>query len=320
MFDRAAPGSGSAALLKDIDSMEGEPAPVLAAATTTYRGDFTTPERWPIWVPRKGDILVCTPPKCGTTWTQTILAMLLHGGRETPERIPILSPWIDAAFGDADEVARSLERQRGRRVVKTHAPADGFPVWDGVTVVAVYRHPLDIFFSLRKHAANRKGATNHPMRRPLDVALASFLTSKLDVEDFDRDTLATVVRHFRATVLERRVPGLVLLHYTEMIADRRDAVRRLAEGAGIDADESLLDEVVNATSFEMMREGAERYVPEAGKGFWENDAAFFDSGTSEKWRGQLSERELELYAARIGELVPEQRARRWLERGGTSPV
>ena len=115
--------------------MEGEPATVLAAATAAYRGELTTPERWVTWVPRKGDILVCTPPKCGTTWTQTILVMLLHGGRDTPERIHALSPWVDAARGDAEEVARALERQRGRRVVKSHTPADGFPVWDGVTVI-----------------------------------------------------------------------------------------------------------------------------------------------------------------------------------------
>ena len=53
---------------------------------------------------------------------------------------------LDSGFGGA---------QKGRRVVKTHAPADGFPIWEGVTVVAVYRHPLDVFFSLRKHVDNK---------------------------------------------------------------------------------------------------------------------------------------------------------------------
>jgi hypothetical protein len=298
--------------------MEGEPATVLAAATVTYRGDLTTPERWTTWVPRKGDILVCTPPKCGTTWTQTILAMLLHGGRDIPERISVLSPWVDSALGDAEEVTSTLARQRGRRVVKSHTPADGFPVWDGVTVVAVYRHPLDIFFSLRKHALNRKGATDHPTRRPLGIALASYLASELDVEDFDRDTLATVAQHFQATVLNGRIPGLVLLHYADMVADRRNAVRRLAEGSGISADKNVIDEVANATGFEAMRAEAERFVPEGGKGFWNDEAAFFDSGGIHKWRGQLDDKDLKLYTARIAELIPDARARRWLEVGGTT--
>ena len=140
--------------------------------------------------------------------------------------------------------------------------------------------------------------------------------SELDVEDFDRDSLATVAQHFRATVLTRRIPGLVLLHYADMIADRRGAVQRLAKGAGIKADETLIEEIANATGFEAMRAEADRFVPEAGKGFWENDASFFDSGTIDKWRGQLDDSDLELYAKRLAELVPDVRARRWLEVGG----
>ena len=242
--------------------------------------------------------------------------MLLHGGPDVPEPVHVLSPWVDAALGDPDEVAAALARQPGRRVVKSHTPADGFPVWDGVTVVAVYRHPLDLFFSLRKHALNMKAVPDHPMRRPLDAALAAYLSAELAVEDFDRDSLATVTRHFRATVLDGRCPRLVLLHYADMIADGRGAVRRLADGAGIEAGDALIDAVATATRLEAMRAAAERFAPRGGTGFWERDAAFFDSGGTGKWRGQLGERELELYGARIAELVPDERARRWLESGG----
>jgi hypothetical protein len=298
--------------------MSAERAAVLAAAATTYRGTLTMPERWPTWTPRKGDILVCTPPKCGTTWTQTILAMLLHGGPDVPEPIHVLSPWVDAALGEPEAAAEALARQPGRRVLKTHTPADGFPVWDGVTVVAVYRHPLDIFFSLRRHAANMTTAPRHPMRRPLEVALADYLSAELAVEDFDRDSLATVTRHFRATVLGGRCPSLLLLHYADMLADPRGAVRRLADGTGIEAGDALVDAVAAATGFEAMRAAAERFVPRGGSGFWESDAAFFDSGGTGKWRGQLDEAGLGLYRARLAQLVPGQRARRWLELGGSA--
>lgn len=296
--------------------MTAAPAPVIAPAATSYRGTLTTPERWTSWVPRKGDVLVCTPPKSGTTWTQTILAMLLHGGPDLPERITVLSPWVDAALGEAAEVAAALDRQQGRRVVKTHTPADGFPVWDGVTVVSVYRHPLDVFFSLRKHALNMKAAPDHPMRRPLPDALAGFLSADCDPDDFDRDTLGTVARHFRQTVLSDRIPGLVRLHYADMLADRRAAVRRLADAAGIDAGDALVETVTAATGIQAMRARPDRFVPEGGKGFWDDDAAFFDGGGTDKWRGRLSDADLALYEARIAALVPEPAARRWLESGG----
>lgn len=69
-------------------------------------------------------------------------------------KLPVLSPWIAADLGvPASEAAQALAVQRERRVVKTHTPADGFPIWVGVTAIAVYRHPLHAFFSLRTHTA-----------------------------------------------------------------------------------------------------------------------------------------------------------------------
>lgn len=131
------------------------PANMIAPAARIYSGGRIRPDRWATWVPSKGDILVCTPSKCGTTWTQTILAMLIHGGADLSAKLPSLSPWVDADLGvPASEVAAALAAQNGRRVVKTHTPADGFPIWEGVTVIAVYRHPLDVFFSRRKHISN----------------------------------------------------------------------------------------------------------------------------------------------------------------------
>ncbi len=291
-------------------------ATLIRPAGASYRGVLTRPERWSTWLPREGDVLVCTPPKCGTTWTQTMIAMLFNGGPDLPGRVSVLSPWVDADLGEAAEVAVALERQTGQRVVKTHTPADGFPVWEGVTVVAVYRHPLDVLLSLRKHAVNMKARPDHPMRKPPGEALASFLSLPLDPEDFDRDSLATVTHHYRETVLANRVPGLVVLHYADMIADPTGTVRLLATAAGIAASEELIDRVAVSTGFDAMRAEAHRFVPEGGKGFWQNDAAFFDSGGKEKWRKTIGEDDLELYRTRLAELVPDAAARNWLESGG----
>ena len=58
-----------------------------------------------------------------------MLAMLVNGSSDLPEKVPVLSPWVDADLGvSADEVAATLAAQKGRRVVKTHTPADGFPI------------------------------------------------------------------------------------------------------------------------------------------------------------------------------------------------
>lgn len=289
-------------------------AAILAPPAATYRGTLTNPDRWATWVPHAGDILVCTPPKCGTTWTQSILAMLLAGGPDLPGRISVISPWVDANLGEAEVITASLAGQDGRRVVKTHTPADGFGVWEGVRVVAVYRHPLDVFFSLRKHALNMKADPDHPMRAPVDEALEHFLHAPMSFDDFDRDSLATVVRHYRETVLSGRLPELTALHYADMVADGPAAVAHLNEVLGIGADAAAVEAVAEATGFAAMKARAADYVPEGGKGFWENDAAFFDSGGTGKWAA-LPPSLVSRFEDRLAELVPESAARTWLLQG-----
>ncbi|MGB2203023.1 MAG: sulfotransferase domain-containing protein [Pseudooceanicola atlanticus] len=297
------------------------PAPVLAPVKTpparAFRGELTDPDRWAVWQPRAGDILVCTPPKAGTTWSQTILTMLARGTTDLPDKVPVLSPWVDADLGvSAEDVAAALDRQEGRRVVKTHTPATGFPVWEGVRVIAVYRHPLDILFSVRKAVANRISASpDHPMKLPLEASARVFLESPARFDDFDTDTLALIVAHYLETVQSGRVPGLGLFHYADMLRDGRGTVRRMAEAAGIDASEALIDAVTAATEFGAMKQKAADYAPVGGTGFWHSDAAFFASGTSDKWAGQLSEELLALYDRRKAELLPDPEQRRWLEVG-----
>ncbi|MDF2231400.1 sulfotransferase domain-containing protein [Albimonas sp. CAU 1670] len=291
----------------------------LAPAVATYRGDVTCPERWSTWTPRRGDVLVCTPPKCGTTWTQTMVAMLLAGRADLGERIGVVSPWVDSVLGEAETVRANLAAQEGRRVVKTHTPADGFPAWEGVTVIAVYRHPLDVFVSLRSHVANRATAgAFHRMRRPLDEALAGYLEDPADLCAYDEDTLATVARHYRETALSGRLPDLRVMHYADMVADHRGAVQALAGAIGVEASPALIDAIVQATAFDTMRAEAHRYVPEPGTGFWHDDAGFFAKGGAGRWREVVPETALPRYAERLAELIPDPQARRWLEEGGAA--
>jgi len=293
-------------------------APVIAPAERNYRGGSTRPERWNTWVPNKGDILVCTPAKCGTTWTQTMLAMLVNRGAELPARLPILSPWVDADLGvPAREVAEALAAQKGRRVVKTHTPADGFPIWEGVTVIAVYRHPLDVFFSLRKHTANQRNASDEdPYRWPVPRSIRAYVGKVSDCDNFGEETLMTMAIHYAHTVQSGRLPNLKLFHYSDMVRDGRRTVEALAAAAGIDVDASVIDTVTKATAFGVMKAKAADYAPVGGTGYWKSDASFFDSASSKKWEGELSEEELALYRGRLAELIPDDQARDWLEGGG----
>lgn len=297
-----------------------DPAPMIRPAKLRYSGQITRPERWETYEPRRGDIIVCTPSKSGTTWTQTMLAMLLHRGPGLPMKLPVLSPWVDADLGiPASCVSAALGAQTGRRVVKTHTPLDGFPVWDAVTVITVYRHPLDVYFSLRKHYANMTvGREDEPMLRPLPDSIHNFLCGGLDRKDYSSRTLESVAGHYVETLQTDRRPRPAMLHYADMIADGRRAVGRLAEMADIDADEALIDVVAEASSFGSMKAKAADFAPAGGTGFFRTDGDFFDSAQSQKWLGQITQEALDLYKTRLAELIPDAEARAWLQYGSRS--
>ena len=296
-------------------------ATVLRPAARHYSGHVTRPERWACWTPRTGDVLVSTPSKSGTTWTQSILAMLIAGGPDLPQPVPVLSPWVDADLGvPAETVAQDLKRQTGRRVVKTHTPGDGFPVWQDVPVIAVYRHPLDVFFSLRKHVANQTTTdADHPMYQTLERSFATYIEKTCAPDDIDHDSLEGFVLHLTATALNAERTDVTTFHYSNMRADPRSAVAAMAKAARIDADGALVDTVVQATAFDAMRNRAEMFTPVAGTGFWKDDRTFFDSASSRKWEGRLTATQLARYAERLEQLIPDPAIRHWVENGGDLP-
>ena len=108
-----------------------------------YRSVVSDNRRWNQFAHRPGDIFVCTSPKCGTTWTQTIVTTLLFPDRLPAATVMDLSPWIDARFFPIEDVVASLEAQTHRRTIKTHTPADGIPWWSDASYIVVVRDGLD---------------------------------------------------------------------------------------------------------------------------------------------------------------------------------
>src|SRR3954469_4784330 len=92
-----------------------------------YRSVLSDNLRWNGFVARPGDIFVCTAPKCGTTWMQTIVNSLTFPNGDSPGPVMQIAPWIDARFYPVDEIIARLDGQTFRRSVKTHTNADGIP-------------------------------------------------------------------------------------------------------------------------------------------------------------------------------------------------
>ena len=134
-----------------LQNENGVVAMLVRSASREYRTWSLDSRRWAGYRPRPGDIVIATPPKCGTTWMQQIVASLVFQDA-TPRPLSTVSPWLDARFRSAaEEMLQSIEAQPHRRFLKSHLPADGLPLHDEVRYICVARDGRDVAMSAHNH-------------------------------------------------------------------------------------------------------------------------------------------------------------------------
>lgn len=279
-----------------------------------YGGKIADPGRWFEFAPRAGDIVVSTPPKSGTTWTQGIIALLLSGDPQVDAALSRDGPWIDISNRDQDARIAALNTRTGTRQVKTHTPLDGIPLWPDLRYISVFRHPIDVHLSFRRHVANMVDDVLGDVF-PADIHEGFRLF--LDGDHRDGASLLSIVDHFSSVVEAAGHENVLCLHYADMSRDLRAAVHRIAAHIGVSHPPDVMEALTVAARFENMKANAQRFAVSAREGFWHKDSDFFDSGTSWKWHGVLSDADLAAYDARMQVLLSaEERA--WIETGGGS--
>ncbi|MCP4316725.1 MAG: sulfotransferase domain-containing protein [Hyphomicrobiales bacterium] len=253
-----------------------------------YAGSITNTDRWQQYQHKPGDVFVCTPPKCGTTWTIAIVTMLTTGRTDVAPQE--LAQWVDAEVVPINDVVDALTSQRHRRCIKTHTPFDGIPWYPDTAYIAVYRHPIDVLLSLRKHLINAYDTRlGHPYIGSEEDAVINYVSLASDPDDFDFDCLTSLVHHYQSYAATPRPDNPLLLHYADMLADARGAIERIADHIGIDGSPELVDAILEASSFGQMKSKAASFAPFSNQGYWRDPQAFFDSAGTRKWVGKLSE-------------------------------
>lgn len=282
-----------------------------------YLGPLTDSRRWDMLDIRPDDIFVVTPPKCGTTWMQTIVALLLSGDPEVETELSVKMPWIDIRVREIEDVAARMAAMPHRRSMKSHTPMDGLPLDDTAHYICVFRHPLDAHFSFRKHIRNVP-LPWFDLWYPEDDTDGTTFRRFLDggAEGFDTDAmpLAHILRHYKAAAALAARPNVSLFHYADMTRDLAGTFNQLANLLDISHPPALLESLVQAATFDHMKANAMRYAPSGGKGFFKSDSAFFHSASSAKWIGKLTDQELAAYDTIMdAQLTKDERA--WLEHG-----
>jgi aryl sulfotransferase len=281
-----------------------------------YRSALTDGTRWATYNHRPGDIFVCASPKCGTTWMQTIVASLLWPDGIFPGVVMEMGPWFDGLIYDFAELSARLEAQSHRRFIKTHTPADGIPIFDTASYIVVARDGRDAFVSFVNH---RKNLRDDLIERLNTDAMAQSVDPVVkfrgDIHGFFERwiTDAPPLRYLASWWDLRDEPNVLLVHYNDLQADLEGEMRRVAAFLKIDIPAALWPEVVERCTFERMREEAEK-IGDFQRLFEGGAESFLFKGANGRWRGVLTEGELQRYQDRVQELLA-QEAANWLEHG-----
>jgi aryl sulfotransferase len=260
--------------------------------------------RWNRFTFRPGDIVVCTPPKCGTTWMQMIVASLIF-----PEGLPgplfEICPWLDARFEPVDLVIDRLEAQRHRRAIKTHTAADGVPWYPEAAYIVVGRDGRDSAMSMLNHART--------MRVPAEL-VTSAIDDGIDLSRAERPPVDDVHAYFD-WFMERPVwfehvasfwphrgePNVLFAHFNDLLSDLDGQMRRVSNFLEIPVDEDRWPEQVARCRFERMRE---RSADISDFARFEGGAkAFLYKGTNGRWRDVFTADELARYEQRLEEFL-----------------
>jgi aryl sulfotransferase len=304
---------------------------LLQTPSREYRTWAMDSRNWNGYAPRPDDIIIATAPKCGTTWTQQIISALVFQDDEI-RPVTAISPWIDMRFGaSAREIHDQADRQRHRRFLKTHLPADGLPIFDEVKYVHVARDGRDVFMSMFNHVTGFTAAqlahfdqigVDDPMvsrpypRFPKDPR--AYFHEWITTPAISGQSEGTPNPSFFDLEVgywaERHRPNFLLVHYADLKADLDGEMRRIAEFLGIPVDERVWPRQVRSASFEVMRANGARLAPASERVFDGGAARFFHKGFNGRWRDVLTDEDLALYAAKVRDKFSPGLAR-WVEGG-----
>ena len=142
----------------------------------------------------------------------------------------------------------------------------------------------------------------HVSREPLHEALLEWIGGDEGSRRYSTSLPATI-RHLSEAWTRRGDPNVVLTHYDDLLSDLAGQMRRLADRFGIAVGEQVWPALVEAATFERMRDRDDVLVPPP-PGIVPDNALFFRRGTSGAGREILSDDEMAWYLARIARLAP----------------
>ena len=294
-------------------------------ASRVYRTWGMDSRRWEGFRPRPDDIVIATYPKCGTTWMQRIVSLLVFQDPD-PIRLMDVSPWMDCRFVEPVETTLAgWRRPDTAGSSRATCPATA-AFFDELRYIVVARHGRDACLSYHNHVLSY---TPWMLAR-LDAAGVEDGTAPSASADRGGGFLAPLAGARDIVGARRPAAALLLWVPTLMVAAAQPPkysiaalcrsegrpcgpMRRVADFLEIDVPASVWPELIEATGFQAMRRAGDTLLGETGAAFRGGGDTFFHHGENGRWHGQLDNADLRLYEAKAAALPAD--CTRWLTAG-----
>jgi aryl sulfotransferase len=278
--------------------------------------------RWNHYRPRRGDTVVSTYPKCGTTWMEHIVLNLRHYGSDIPLLFDV-APWLELRWSrknmeielPVEELIDWMERIPDLRQIKSHLALDYLPYYPEVKYLIVGRDMRDAYISWHNHILK----ADLFEERDLHAFWLTWMDKGAWVEKWAEghappatgDTLHPHFQFYHNWWQYRHLDNIHLVHFNNLLGNPRAEIERIADFLEIAVDDAAIDAVTQATTFTSMKENAERLLST-------HHRIFVNKGTNSRWKEILLDEDLALYdkaKAEAKSLGISTECLQWLETG-----
>ena len=204
------------------------------------------------------DIFVCAYAKCGTTWTQNIVWLIVHNGEPIPpeKNLEDCIPMLEFV---GSEFAEAIDNSQFPRIIKTHFPYQETPQNKDAKYIYITRNPKDALVSYYYHL---KGFDFPDLK--FDRFYDLFIESKVAFNGY--------FENVSSWCEQRHQPNILFLLYEDLKRDLRGNVLKIAGFLGKNYkkklkanDGEILQKILEESSFKAMKKESEKWVKSTTK-------------------------------------------------------